>query len=143
MSTYHKDNDRDGGSEYDDEDDGDFSMGSNPPPYYAPPGAHAAEFIKYELIQTQHGRKVKWIFKLLNKKHEGNSVDGLGPLKAGSGNSSGRILRGLTGKPLDPEANVKLKKLYGTKGKVILKDGTANNTCNVTDFFQEGDDDDD
>ena len=141
MANHHEDYDDDDDGSV--EDNGDFSMGSSPPPHYAPPGAHSAEFIKYELIKTMYGPKVKWIFKLLAKKQNGGAVDGLGPLKAGDSNASGKILRGLTGKPLDPEANVKLKKLYGTKGKVILKDGKAAGTCNVVDFYQEGDDDDD
>jgi hypothetical protein len=122
-------------------DDEDFEMGSFVA-YCVPPGSYEAEFFKVKKIQTMHGEKIKWIFKLLKKKHNGNLVDGLGPLEAGERNNSGRILQGLTNEPLDPKQKVKLSDFYGTRGKVTIAKGTTEGTCNVVDFHQEEPEDD-
>ena len=140
MTSYHKDYDRaDGG---DDDDDDDFEMHSYVP-YYVEPGLYPAEFTDWKRLTTQYGERCRWIFKLTQKKHKGNVVDGLGPLQAGDKNNSGKILRGLTGQPLDPQKGVKIKKLFGTTGQVVVEDGDKPNTCKVVGFVLPNDDDDD
>lgn len=85
-----------------------------------PAGSYLAKFLGYESTTTEFGDCLRWQFEVVNGQHTGSRTSRITGLSPTTKNACGRVLSGITGKPLTAGEDIDLESFIGRTYWIVV-----------------------